>query len=116
MTANKPPPLPLFDMTELDLNGVLFVQFPNEWTLEKSRAVLESLVRRCGDTELSPASVYIAMWAERARAAARLPADVKKARIDAAWARRTARTPDNTRTRAPARTAPAKINPEEWSF
>lgn len=116
MTANQPPPLPLFDMTALDLNGVLFVQFPNEWTLEKSRAVLESLVRRCGETELSPASVYIAMWAERARAAARLPPDVRKARIEAAWARRTARTPGNTRTRAPARTAPAKINPEEWSF
>ena len=114
MTTAKP--LPLFDMTDLDLSGFLFVQFPNEWTLEKSRAVLESLVRRCGDTELSPATVYIAMWAERARAAARLPADVKKARIEAAWARRTARTPGNTRTRAPARTAPAKINPEEWSF
>ena len=114
MTTAKP--LPLFDMTALDLNGVLFVQFPNEWTLEKSRAVLESLVRRCGDTELSPASIYIAMWAERARAAARLPPEVRKARIEAAWARRTARTPGNTRTRAPARTAPAKINPEEWSF
>ena len=118
MTTAKP--LPLFDMTALDLNGVLFVQFPNEWTLEKSRAVLESLVRRCGDTELSPASVYIAMWAERARAAARLPPDVKKARIEAAWARRTARTgappSEPTRTRAPARTALAKINPEEWSF
>ena len=114
MTTAKP--LPLFDMTALDLNGVLFVQFPNEWTLEKSRAVLESLVRRCGETELSPASVYIAMYAERARAAARLPPDVRKARIEAAWARRTERTPGNTRTRAPARTAPAKINPEEWSF
>ena len=101
MTDNQPPPLPLFDMTALDLNGVLFVQFPNEWTLEKSRAVLESLVRRCGETELSPASVYIAMYAERARVATRLPADVKKARIEAAWARRT---------------APAKINPEDWSF
>ncbi len=114
MTTAKP--LPLFDMTDMDLRGFLFVQFPNDWTLDRSRATLEMLIRRCGFTQIDPATVYIAMWAERARAAARLPPDVKKARIEAAWARRTARTPDNTRTRAPARTAPAKINPEEWSF
>lgn len=118
MTTAKP--LPLFDMTDLDLRGFLFVQFPNDWTLDRSRATLEMLIRRCGFTQIDPATVYIAMWAERARAAARLPADVKKARIEAAWARRTARTgaqpPEPTRTRAPARAAQAKINPEEWSF
>ena len=112
MTTAKP--LPLFDMTDLDLRGFLFVQFPNDWTLDRSRATLEMLIRRCGFTQIDPATVYIAMWAERARAAARLPPEVRKARIEAAWARRTARTTDNTRTRA--RTAPAKINPEDWSF
>ena len=103
MTTTKP--LPLFDMTDLDLRGFLFVQFPNDWTLDRSRATLEMLIRRCGFTQIDPATVYIAMWAERARAAARLPPDG-----------RTARTPGNTRTRAHARTAPAKINPEDWSF
>lgn len=111
MTAAKP--LPLFDITPLELNGVLFVQFPNDWTLDRSRAVLESLIRRCGHTQIDPATIYIAMYAERARAAARLPDDVKRQRIEAAWARRTAQTATPTRTRAPARSA---INPDDWSF
>jgi len=104
----KPKPLPLFDMTPLELNGFLFVQFPTEWTLERSRDVLETLIRRCGFTQIDHSTVYIAMYAERARIAASLPAEVRRKRIEAAWAKRGAGRP------APA--APAKVNPDEWSF
>ncbi len=120
----KPPqPLPLLHMSQLDLNGVLFVEFPSDWPLDRSRLALERLVRRCGLLELSPASIYTALVMERRRNLLRLPKAVLNRKIAEAWARRKASHPQPPPKPKP--TPPPnltgnhpkpKINIEDWSF
>lgn len=102
-----PPPLPLLHMTEQELNGVLFCEFPTEWTLDRSRRALERLVRRCGELILSPATIYMAFSEERRRNFTRLPKEVRERKQAAARAARPQKPPPKTLP---------KINPEEWSF
>ena len=103
------PPLPLLHMTEQELNGVLFCEFPTEWSLDRSRRALERLVRRCGCVEISPANIYMAFSEERRRNFTRLPKEVRERKQAEAWA---ARPPKPS---PPPKPLP-KINPEEWSF
>ena len=103
-----PPPLPLLHMDELDLNGVLFCEFPTEWTLDSSRRALERLIRRCGCVEISPANIYIAFSEERRRNFTSLPKEVRERKQAATWAARHPPQP-------PPKPLP-EINPEEWSF
>ena len=101
-----PPPLPLLHMDEIDLSGVLFVNFPTGMEPERSRLVLEQLVRRCGFVELSPATIYTALAEERRRNFMRLPEAVRRRKIDEAWAARRKRPPKPL----------PKIKIEDWSF
>ncbi len=123
MTGKPPPPLPLLHMSELDLNGVLFVEFPTDWTLAQSRAALEGLVRRCGYIELDPATIYAALAMERRRNLLRLPKAVLDRKIAEAWARRKASHPQPPPKPKPTpppisreTTPKPKINIEDWSF
>ena len=113
----KPPPLPLRYMDELDLNGVLFIEFPTDWTLARSRLALERLVRRCGFVELSPATIYTALADERRRTFRRLPEDVRRRKIAEAWERRRSSRPPPPTPPPKRGTAPKpKIKIEDWSF
>lgn len=111
-----PPPLPLLHMDELDLNGVLFCEFPTEWTLDSSRRALERLIRRCGCVEISHANIYIAFSEERRRNFTRLPKEVRERKQAEAWAARQTKRPARAKPPPAAPKPTPKINPEEWSF
>lgn len=115
----RPSRLQLVRMDEIDLNGVLFVEFPTAWSLEKSRDVLERLIRLAGQTEINPATIYIAFAEERRRAFERLPI-VERSRIIAdAWEARAMRIPPPRPRPAtpPHPPAPPKpLNLQDWSF
>ena len=111
-----PPPLPLRRMSELDLNGILFVNFPASWSLSRSRSVLEQLIRRNGDTEISAATVITAFVMESMRNNARLPEQVRRERVAAAWEARRKRLAERGITTTVPRQKPLQIKIEEWSF
>lgn len=121
-----PPPLPLLHMSQLDLNGVLFVEFPSDWPLDRSRLALERLVRRCGYVELDPATIYAALAMERRRNLLRLPKEVLDRKIAEAWERRRASHPQPPKPPPKPKPTPPpnltgnhpkpKINIEDWSF
>ena len=113
-----PPPLLLLHMDELDLNGVLFCEFPTEWTLDSSRRALARFIRRCGCVEISPADVCMAFSEERRRNFTRLPKEVRKRKQAEAWAARQTRRPARAKPPPPpaAPKPTPKINPEEWSI
>ena len=100
------PPLPILDMSETELNGVLFAEFPNDWTLERSRRALERLIRRCGELEITPATILTAFSAERRRNFDRLPPEVRARKLAAALSSAKKGAPELL----------PKIKPEEWSF
>lgn len=93
-------------MSETDLNGVLFVDFPTAWSLERSRDVLEHLIRQAGEDYISPFTVYLALAAERLRAFQRLPPVEKAKLIGKAWRDRAKRFPPKNKP----------INLQDWSF
>lgn len=104
--TKKPPRLPLVGISEIDLNGVLFVEFPTSWNMEKSRDVLERLIRLAGFVEISHLTIYIAFAEERRMAFERLPQSEKAKLIKAAWAERARRFPPKKKTH----------NIQDWSF
>ncbi len=100
-------------MTEGDLAGVLFAEFPLAWSLERSRETLEGMVRREGWSELSPGSVFSALSGERQRIVERWPPEVRWRRLsekERALLRRCAPEWAAERDRA------AGLNVEDWSF
>jgi len=80
-----PPPRPVRHMTRWDYYGVLFVNFPAEWPWEQARRELERMIRRNGDTEITPVTVLSAFSAEHQRILDNLPGhEVEKRAIVAA--------------------------------
>lgn len=103
--------MPIRRMSETDLNGVLFVEFPTDWTLARSRLALERLIRRCGLVEINPANIYTALFAERMRLSEQLPEDVRRRKVSEAWNAREERI--KKRVTVPS----TNVNlTDEWSF
>ena len=73
-------PLPLFGMTEQELNGVLFVEFPPGVTLAESRRMLERMIRRSGDDAISPGTIFTAFFMLRWRTTENTPGPVIEAK------------------------------------
>lgn len=57
----------LLRISEIELNGVLFCEFPTSWTIDQARAVLEECVRLCGYAELDAATIYMGVREFRKR-------------------------------------------------
>lgn len=85
---NYPPPLPVRHFTRWDFYGVLFVNFPAEWPWEQARRELERMIRRNGDTEITPVTVLCAFSAEHRRILENLPGHEIEKRALAAWKER----------------------------
>lgn len=110
--------LELVDMTPLDLNGVLFVHFPHNETLEESRQHLERLIRRCDLEEISPFYIWVALSDERFRHLMNMPPHVLERMVMEKYPGRFQPTyPENG---APPKPKPAQKKPEiklkEWDF
>lgn len=88
---NYPPPLPVRHFTRWDFYGVLWINFPAEWPWEKARAELERMIRRNGDTEITPATVFSAFLAERRRIINNLPGPEIEKRAQQEWRERAER-------------------------
>lgn len=78
--------LPLAGITEEELAGILLIEFPYSWSMEKSRAVLDGMVRREGWSAVSPGAVWCAFAAERRRITSNLPPDVRRLKAEKALA------------------------------
>lgn len=100
-------PLPIVEMTEGDLAGVLLTDFPFSMSLDESRRRLEDMIRRAGWNEISPAAIFCAFSFQRISAVWKMPAAARHAACRRAGLRVTVAAP-------PRR--PPKINPEDWSF
>ncbi len=90
----------------MDFHGVLFVEFPIErqdWPWERARRELERLIRRNGDTEITPVTIHCAFSAERQRRLENLPAFAVERMAQAAWKERAERR----RAAGPKATVPA---------
>lgn len=99
----KPARLPLFGITELDLNGVLFVEFPHTMTMDESRDELERMIRRTGELEISHGTIYQAFVMDHMRRMRNLPPEVRAERAREVLARRIKANPPKPKT-------------EDWSF
>ena len=122
-------PLPLIGMTEQELNGVLFVEFPPKQTLAESRQMLERMIRRNGDAIISPGTIYTAFFALRWRTTENTPGPVVEAkrerlrpgRFPLRYVENGADPNDpnalkwNTRTKTAERAKP-RPTAEDWSF
>ena len=103
--------LPLVgSITPLDVNGVLFVEFPIKETLEQSRRALLRWIRDAGWDEISWGSIDAAFRWRRMKAFAALPPDERRRRFRAAHGSRF--LPPHERAAAPT-AAPAR---QPWEF
>lgn len=82
----NPPPLPVRNMTRWDFYGVLFVHFPAEWPWEKARAELERLIRRIGETQITPVTIWMALRAEEQRIRDNWPPEMRRRELEKAIA------------------------------
>ena len=78
----NPPPLPVRNMTRWDFYGALFVNFPAEWPWEKARAELERLIRRIGETQITPVTIWMALRAEEQRIRDNWPPEMRRRELE----------------------------------
>lgn len=110
-----PPHLPVRRMTEWDFYGILWINFPAEMPWEEARRNLEWLIRRNGDTEITPLTVYSAFAAEERRMFKNLPPIRQKARLARLWRERLARNAEKI-AKLKAEKAAEKKPADDWNF
>ena len=104
----KPPPLPVRRMSRWDFYGVLFVNFPVAMPWDEAREILERMIRRTGETEITPSTIEMAFMFERTHQLRNLPPEKIAEKVAAAWKDRAERIAPKLK--------PKKINIEDWSF
>lgn len=72
-------------MDEWDFLGVLFVHFPVPLLWDKARRMMEDMIRRIGENEISPFTINLAFSAEHTRLFNNLPAEQKQKIFEEAW-------------------------------
>ena len=125
-----PPPLPLAGLTDQDLSGLLFVEFPGSQSLDESREMLERMIRRNGDKAITPCTIHCAFFMQRCRVGRNTPGHVIEQRLQKRYPGRFppryvengADPADpqslkwNPKTKAAEYAAPRPVKVEDWSF